>query len=33
MYALHDAMVKPMAGTLTAPARAESWSASPDGLV
>jgi peptide/nickel transport system substrate-binding protein len=33
LYALHDAMVKPMPGTLMAPGLAESWSASPDGLV
>jgi hypothetical protein len=33
LYALHDALVKPMPGTLTAPSLAESWSASPDGLV
>src|ERR1700694_4661037 len=33
LYALHDALVKPMPGTLTAPGLAESWSVSPDGLV
>src|SRR5262245_41453492 len=33
LYALHDALVKPMPGTLMAPGLAESWSASPDGLV
>jgi peptide/nickel transport system substrate-binding protein len=33
LYALHDAMVKPMPGTLLAPGLAESWSVSPDGLV
>src|SRR5207244_2883031 len=33
LYALHDALVKPMPGNPTAPALAESWSASPDGLV
>ena len=33
LYALHDAMVKPMPGNPTAPSLAESWSASPDGLV
>ena len=33
LYALHDAMVKPMPGTLMAPGLAESWSVSPDGLV
>jgi peptide/nickel transport system substrate-binding protein len=32
LYALHDAMVKPMPGNPTAPSLAESWSASPDGL-
>jgi peptide/nickel transport system substrate-binding protein len=32
-YALHDAMVKPMPGKPAAPSLAESWSASPDGLV
>ena len=32
LYALHDAMVKPMPGKLQAPCHAESWSASPDGL-
>jgi hypothetical protein len=33
LYALHDALVKPMpAGSLT-PSLAESWSMSPDGLV
>src|SRR5438552_6219838 len=32
LYALHDAMVKPMPGKLQAPCLAESWSASPDGL-
>ena len=32
MYALHDAMVKPMPGNPTAPSLAESWTASPDGL-
>ena len=31
-YALHDALVKPMPGNAMAPCRAESWSASPDGL-
>src|SRR5712692_6469783 len=33
LYALHDAMVKPMPGTAMAPSLAESWSASKDGLV
>jgi peptide/nickel transport system substrate-binding protein len=33
LYALHDALVKPMPGNPSAPALAESWSASPDGLV
>src|SRR5262249_41280855 len=33
LYALHDAMVKPMPGTSMAPSLAESWSASPDGRV
>ena len=32
LYALHDAMVKPMPGNPMAPSLAESWSASPDGL-
>jgi peptide/nickel transport system substrate-binding protein len=32
MYALHDAMVKPMPGNAQAPSLAESWTASPDGL-
>jgi peptide/nickel transport system substrate-binding protein len=32
LYALHDAMVKPMPGKSQAPCLAESWSASPDGL-
>jgi peptide/nickel transport system substrate-binding protein len=32
LYALHDAMVKPMPGQSTAPSLAESWSASNDGL-
>jgi peptide/nickel transport system substrate-binding protein len=31
-YALHDAMVKPMPGQVAAPALAESWSVSRDGL-
>ena len=32
LYALHDALVKPMPGDRMAPALAESWSASKDGL-
>src|SRR5262245_10801914 len=32
-YALHDAMMKPMPGSSMAPSLAESWQASPDGLV
>src|SRR5262247_78004 len=31
--ALHDALVKPLPGKSVAPSLAESWSASPDGLV
>src|SRR5438093_821639 len=33
LYALHDAMVKPLPGNPMAPALAESWSASTDWLV
>ena len=33
MYALHDAMVKPMPGNPLAPSLAESWTVSPDGLL
>ena len=33
LYALHDAMVKPMPGQPTAPSLAEAWSVSKDGLV
>src|SRR5437762_12815195 len=33
LYALHDALVKPLPGNPTAPGLAESWAASPDGLV
>ncbi len=33
LYALHDAVVKPMPGNPAAPSLAESWSMSPDGLV
>ena len=32
LYALHDAMVKPMPGKLQAPCLAESWTASEDGI-
>jgi peptide/nickel transport system substrate-binding protein len=32
LYALHDAMVKPMPGQSSAPSLAQSWSASDDGL-
>jgi peptide/nickel transport system substrate-binding protein len=32
LYALHDAMVKPMPGKLLVPGLAESWSATEDGL-
>src|SRR5262245_53158215 len=33
LYAMHDAMLKPMPGKSMAPSLAESWSISPDGLV
>ena len=33
LYALHDALVKPMPGKSMAPSLAESWTMSPDGLV
>ena len=33
LYALHDALVKPMPGKAMAPSLAESWSTSADGLV
>jgi peptide/nickel transport system substrate-binding protein len=33
LYALHDAMVKPLPGNAMAPSLAESWTVSPDGLV
>jgi peptide/nickel transport system substrate-binding protein len=33
LHATHDALVKPMPGKSMAPSLAESWSASPDGLV
>ena len=32
LYAIHDALVKPMPGGLNTPSLAESWSASKDGL-
>ena len=32
MYALHDALVKPMPGNRMAPSLAESWTESPDKL-
>src|SRR5687768_17987779 len=32
LYALHDALVKPMPGGLNTPSLAESWTASKDGL-
>jgi peptide/nickel transport system substrate-binding protein len=32
LYALHDALVKPLPGKAMAPSLAESWSVSPDGL-
>src|SRR5436190_23965588 len=32
LYAIHDALVKPMPAGLMTPCLAESWSASPDGL-
>src|SRR4051794_15466164 len=32
LYALHDAMVKPMPGKTQTPCLAEAWTASPDGL-
>src|SRR6267142_1558210 len=32
LYALHDALVKPMPGKMLTPSLAESWSESPDGL-
>src|SRR2546425_495273 len=31
LYALHDALVKPMPGNPMAPSLAESWTVSPDG--
>jgi peptide/nickel transport system substrate-binding protein len=33
MYALHDALVKPMPGGLNTPSLAESWSMSKDGRI
>jgi peptide/nickel transport system substrate-binding protein len=33
LYALHDALLKPMPGNGMAPSLAESWTVSPDGLV
>jgi peptide/nickel transport system substrate-binding protein len=33
LYALHDAMLKPLPGSAMTPSLAESWSMSPDGLV
>ena len=33
LYALHDALVKPMPGKSMAPSLAEAWTASSDGLV
>src|SRR5262249_12286605 len=33
LYAIHDAVVKPMPGNLMAPSLAESWTVSPDGRV
>ena len=33
LYAIHDAMLKPMPTGLSTPSLAESWSASPDGLI
>src|SRR3979411_2189057 len=33
LYAMHDALVKPMPGNPLAPSLAESWSLSKDGLV
>jgi peptide/nickel transport system substrate-binding protein len=32
LYALHDALVKPMPGNPLSPSLAESWSVAPDGL-
>ena len=33
LYALHDALVKPMPGNLMSPSLAESWTVSPDARV
>jgi peptide/nickel transport system substrate-binding protein len=33
LYALHDGLVKPLPGTLSAPSLAESWTLSKDGLI
>jgi peptide/nickel transport system substrate-binding protein len=33
LYALHDALIKPLPGNTMAPCLAESWTESPDGLV
>jgi peptide/nickel transport system substrate-binding protein len=33
LYAVHDAMIKPMPGNATAPSLAESWTAARDGLI
>ncbi|MBM3221871.1 MAG: ABC transporter substrate-binding protein, partial [Candidatus Rokubacteria bacterium] len=33
LYAIHDAVVKPMPGNLSMPSLAESWTLSPDQLV
>jgi peptide/nickel transport system substrate-binding protein len=33
LYAVHDALVKPMPGNINAPSLAESWSVSKDGLI
>jgi ABC-type transport system substrate-binding protein len=33
LYAMHDALLKPLPGNDMAPCLAESWSESPDGLV
>lgn len=33
LYALHDALVKPLPGNDQAPSLAETWTDSPDGLV
>jgi len=33
LYALHDALIKPLPGNNMAPCLAESWKESPDGLV